>query len=77
MMEEQAVDEQQFKDILVMWHRVGRGLITLPRITPTSKGIQIGVVSIDSTVVFIYKHLFKSYKALLTWYGELLNNCSK
>lgn len=24
-MEEQAVDEQQFKDILVRWHRVGRG----------------------------------------------------
>lgn len=49
------------------------GLITLPRITPTSKGIQISVVSIDNTVVFIYKHLFKSYKALLTWYGELLD----
>lgn len=75
-MEEQAVDEQQFKDILLRWHRVGRALITLPRITPTSKGIQISVVSIDNTVVFIYKHLFKSYKALLTWYGELLDRIS-
>lgn len=65
-MEEQAVDEQQFKDILVRWHRVGQGLITLPRIEPTSKGIQISVVSIDNSVVFIYKHLFKSYKAFLT-----------
>lgn len=72
-MKEQTVDEQQFKDILTMWHRVGRGLITLPRITHTSKGIQISVISIDNTVLFIYEHLFKSYKALLTWYGALLD----
>ncbi len=69
-MKEQTVDEQQFKEILAMWHRIGRGIITLPRLTHTSKGIQISVVSIDNTAEYIYEQSFHCYRDVLGWLGK-------
>lgn len=72
-MKEQTVDEQQFKDILDIWHRAGRGLINLPRIIKLSAGIQISVVSIDNTIMYVYEKQFKAYRDVLFWYGGMID----
>lgn len=73
MMEEQIVDEQKLHDILEIWHRSGRGLINLPRITKLSAGIQISVVSIDNTIIYVYEKQFKAYRDVLLWYGGMID----
>ena len=75
-MEEQFVNERKFRSILEIWHRSGRGLISLPKIIPLSSGIQISVVSIDNTVEFIYEHKFVSFREVLSWYGYLIDKIS-
>lgn len=73
-MEERLVNEQQFMDVLVIWHNAARNLVTLPRIFSTSKGIQISVVSIDNTVEYIYELSFDSYCDALCWLGKLIDD---
>lgn len=73
MMKEQIVDEQKFHDILAIWYRSGRGLINLPRITKLSAGIQISVVSIDNTIMYVYEKQFKAYRDVLFWYGVMID----
>lgn len=75
-MEERLVNKQQFKDVLVIWHRIGRNLVNLPRINRLASGIKISVVSIDNTVQYSYAHSFKSYRDVLCWYGEMLDQFS-
>jgi hypothetical protein len=75
-MEEQFVNERKFRSILEIWHRSGRGLISLPKIIPLSSGIQISVVSIDNTVEFIYEQKFVSFREVLSWYGDLIDKIS-
>ena len=72
-MKAQKVNEQQFKDVLLIWHRSGRNLVHLPSINPLSSGISISVVSIDNTVQYTYEQNFTSYRDVLCWYGEMLD----
>lgn len=76
MLEQQLVNEHQFKDILAIWHRTGRNLVNLPRITGLTPAIRIGVVSIDNTVQYTFEQSFKSYRDVLCWYGEMLDKLS-
>ncbi|CAM5277021.1 hypothetical protein [Alishewanella longhuensis] len=76
-MKAQKVNEQQFKDALVIWHRTGRSLVNLPSINRLSSGISVSVVSIDNTVQYTYEQSFKSYRDVLCWYGEMLDKLNE
>ncbi|MDP5133529.1 MAG: hypothetical protein NWQ54_21815 [Paraglaciecola sp.] len=72
-MKQHVVNEQQFQEVLFVWKRAGRSLITLPNISKGPSGLRVSMISIDNTVQYIYEQEFKTYKMLLSWFGGLID----
>uniref|UniRef100_A0A486XIQ1 Uncharacterized protein n=1 Tax=Rheinheimera sp. BAL341 TaxID=1708203 RepID=A0A486XIQ1_9GAMM len=72
-MEARTINEGTFRALLLQWHVVGRGLLTLPKVTRTKDGISVALVSLDNATINTLENAFQNYKAYLSWYGDQLD----
>lgn len=72
-MEPRIINEDMFRALLRQWHAVGRGLLTLPKVTRTRDGISVALISLDNVTINTFEHTFKNYKSYLSWYGDQLD----
>lgn len=72
-MEPRIINEDMFRALLKQWNAVGRGLLTLPKVTRTKDGISVAIVSLDNVTINTLETPFKNYKSYLSWYGDQLD----
>jgi hypothetical protein len=73
MMEEEIISQEAFKKLLLQWNSVGRSLLNLPKVSRGKDGLTISIINIENTTINTLDQQFKSYKAYLSWYGEILD----